>query len=192
MKFRSLLTTIIGGLSIVAATHSFAENRAGAFTATLGGGSIYFDSKRDMENTGVGFLGLGYDFTDRWGIEALLGSFHTHFRSFVDDDRSIDGTVFAIDGVYHVAPFLPHFSFVEPYVLAGVGVLGMNPSGTDPHNQGNINAGIGAEFFIHPSIAFRLEARDFYTITGAKNDAMIDAGITFFMGGCPTGPVCLK
>lgn len=190
MKFRSVIFTCVSALSLLSATHTFAENRAGAFTATIGGGTLYFDSKRDMENTGVGLIGLGYDFTDRWGIEGLLGSFHTHFRSYVQDDRTIDGTLFAIDGVYHVAPFLPHFNFVEPYVLAGVGVLGMNPSGNDAHNQGNINAGVGVEFFIHPSIAFRLEARDFYTIVGAKNDAMLDAGITFFMGGCPTGPVC--
>lgn len=186
MKLRSVIVACASFLSIVTLP-AYSESRADAFTFTLGGGTMHFASSRNMKNTGVGFLGLGYDFTDHWGIEALLGGFNTHFNSSEMDDRSISGTLFTIDGLYHFTPpTYRYLNYVEPYVLAGVGVLGMNPNGTNAHNEGNINAGLGLAFFIHPSIAFRVEARDFYTIVGGKNDYMIDGGITFLLGGCPT------
>lgn len=76
------------------------------------------------------------------------------------------------------------YRFVEPYLLAGVGVIGLNPNRNDGHNEGNMNFGIGSDFFIEKSIAFRIEARDFYTFVGGKNDILIGAGIKFLLDLC--------
>jgi hypothetical protein len=35
--------------------------------------------------------------------------------------------------------------------------------------------------FANDVIALRLEARDFYTITGGKNDFMVAGGVSFFI-----------
>jgi hypothetical protein len=67
--------------------------------------------------------------------------------------------------------------------LAGPGIIGLNPNGNDPNNEGNINAGLGTQYFVDKSFAFKVEARDFYTITGGgKNDVLIDVGVTYLFG----------
>lgn len=158
----------------------YANNRAGAITLSLAYGYDYFSDKREMQNTGLPLVILGYNFSKQWGVEALFSMFTTHFQSSVHDDRDIDGTILAFDAVYR---FLS-YRFMEPYVLAGLGAIGLNPNRNDAHNEGNINAGIGTQLFISKSIAFRLEARDFYTIVGGKNDIILDAGMTFLFDLC--------
>ena len=155
-------------------------NSAGDATVTAAGGEFFFAQKRNIENTGLAMLILGYNFTDNWGIEGLVGGFTTTFKDSVHDNREISGTLVSIDGVYHFSPY----HNVQPYVLAGVGVLGLNPNRYSANNEGNINAGVGAEFFVHPAVAFRLEGRDFYTWVGGKNDLMLDGGVTFLFDFC--------
>jgi len=167
-------------ISMVSTSSSFAGNRPGALTATLAGGYEYFASKRQIDNKGVGTVMLGYDFTDNWGIEGLLSGFHTKFKNSVNDNRQINGTLFSINGVYH---FFPE-SVIEPYLLAGAGITGMNPSRTDANNEGNINAAVGAQWFILKSVALRIEARDLYTWVGGKNDVLLNAGISVLIDMC--------
>lgn len=148
-------------------------NDKGDVTVTLGGGGIIFASKRQIDNAGIAFAALAYNLTDNWAVEALLGGFNTSLNN--SDNRTVNGTLFALDALYR---FIPQHA-LSPYVLAGVGVFGMNPNGTDANNEGNINIGVGAQYFVHPAVALRLEARDFYTLIGGKNDVMIDGGVSF-------------
>jgi len=181
MRKKSLTVLTALSLASMAFTVStYAGNRAGTASFGLGAGYDYFSSKREIKNTGIPFVQAGYNFTDRWGIEGLLGFFNTQFKQSVQDNRQINGTLVAVDGVYRL---IPYQSF-EPYLLAGVGAIGLNPNRNEAHNEGNINAGIGGEFFIEKSIAFRLEARDFYTMVGEKNDVFFDGGITFLLDLC--------
>lgn len=178
MKKSHLFIVVCAGLVSMAPAYS--GNRAGAATFTLGAGYDYLSAKREMDNTGVILVGLGYDFTDCWGIEAIVGGFNTNFKRSVHDNTEINGTLVSVDGIYR---FLP-YQFFEPYVMAGAGVIGLNPNRDDAHNEGNINAGLGTELFIDQSIAFRIEGRDFYTLQGGKNDVIVDAGITFLLDLC--------
>ncbi len=178
-KIQSFALVCVGLISI-ASSSSFAVNRPGALTVTLAGGYEYFASKRLIQNTGLGILMLGYDFTDHWGIEGLLGGFRNRFKSSAHDDRQINGTVFAIDGVYHFT----QSSMVQPYVLAGAGVTGMNPSRENANNEGNINAAVGLQLFVHKSVAFRVEARDLYTMVGGKNDVLLSGGVSMLFDLC--------
>jgi OmpA-OmpF porin, OOP family len=180
-KVYSLILACASFISLTSST-TFAETKANSITFTLGGGYYYFATKRDMDNTGIGFGGLGYNFTNHWGVEAILGGLNTHFKDSVNDDRSINGTLFSFDGVYHFSPF--YRETFEPYLMAGVGVLGLNPNRNEANNEGNINAAAGLNLFIDKIIAFRVEARDFYTIVGGKNDVMLDGGVTVFWNLC--------
>lgn len=179
-KIQSFVLACIGLLSITTCSASYVGSRGGAFTLTVGGGYDYFSSKRQIEDSGIPYLGLGFDFNRHWGIEGLLGAFNTTFKDSVGDNREINGTLFAIDGVYHFSTY----HRLEPYVLAGVGVLGLNPSRYDANNEGNVNAGLGLQLFIDPLVAFRVEARDFYTMVGGKNDVFLNGGITFYFDTC--------
>lgn len=164
-------------LTLLACQPAQAFNNAGTVSLTAGGGYDYFSSKRNVKNSGVGFGILGYNFTDHWGIEALLGFYNTHSRLAATYNQDVKGTVFAFNAAYH---FTPYGGF-QPYVLAGPGVIGMNPNGTDAHNLGNINAAVGADYFFNEIVALRVEARDFYTFVGGKNDVMASGGVTFLI-----------
>jgi len=153
----------------------YAGNAPCRATFTLGTGYEYFASKRHIDNTDVQFGELGYDFTNHWGIEGFLGFFTTNSRLAIDADKEVNGTLFAIDAVYHFAPY----HCIEPYILAGPGASSFNPNGTDANTEGNINGAVGAQIFISPCIAFRLEVRDFYTIVGGKNDVLANGGVSF-------------
>jgi hypothetical protein len=92
----------------------------------------------------------------------------------------VHGNLFLIDGIYRFSSY----HMFEPYVLAGIGVLGLKPSDTELNQQGNINAGMGTQVFLDRSIALRIEARDLYTTTGSgKNEIMLNAGISILIGG---------
>jgi OOP family OmpA-OmpF porin len=165
-------------LSLLTVT-AYAGNRPNSFTLSAGGGNIFFAPKRNVNNTGFGFAGAGYNFTYNWGIDGIIGFFTTRSNNNTANNEQVNGTLFAIDALYR----FPAFHHFEAYALAGPGVMGLSPSGNnDPNTEGNINAGLGVQYFIDYSFAFKIEARDFYTITGGKNDVLLDAGISYAFG----------
>jgi OOP family OmpA-OmpF porin len=180
MKKISSLILVCAGLISLVSSAAYAGNRPGALTLTIGGGQEYFSSKRHLDNTGVGLLEVAYDLTDHWGIEGLLGKLHTNFKGSINDDRHVNGTLFAVNGVYH---FNTDRMF-EPYVLAGAGITELNPNRFDAHDEGNVNAAVGAQIFVHKSIAFRVEARDLYTFVGGKNDVLLNGGVSILFDLC--------
>lgn len=185
MKKNYLLVVVLGFIFICNSTlfahptccHGPLHSRAGAATFTFASGYDFFSSKRHIENTTIPFVALGYDFTNRWGIEALYGFFNTNFKQSVPDDRQIRGALFAVDVLYHFCPY----KIIEPYLLGGVGITGLNPNRNWANNEGNVNVGAGFLLFASEVVALRLEARDFYTTVGAKNDIYLDGGVTFFL-----------
>jgi OmpA-OmpF porin, OOP family len=168
------VTFILMGFCAVA----HAENRAGAVSLTLGGGYEYFATKRHIQNTGMPLIALGYHLTSQWEIEGLFSVFNT--RSKTAHSKQINGNLFAIDGVYHFASY----RWIKPYVLAGPGVARLNPNRYEAHSEGYVNGGIGMQVFVDPSVAFRFEVRDLYTLTGGKNDVLLDAGVRFLLDLC--------
>ena len=179
-KMRLGLLVILSFISAIPYAPVMAANRAGAASFILGAGNYYFSSKRHIDNAGLIFVGAGYDFTDQWGIEAIASIFNTDSDNPQDNGKQVNGTLVAIDGVYHFSPY----KAIQPFITAGVGILGLSPNGNDARNEGNINAGLGAQYFVTDSISFRVDARDFYTINGGKNDVMLDAGMTFLFDLC--------
>lgn len=163
-------------------THfTVAQTRANTMTFTLGAAFESFSSKRDINNRGYPIAALGYNFTPNWGIEAMLGVFHTRFfDSAAYDNRQVSGTLFMFDGIYHI----PSQTSVEPFLIAGLGVTGLAPNRFDAKNEANFNFGLGALVFADPVVAFRLEARDIYTFIGGKNDVFFAAGVTFLLDLC--------
>jgi OOP family OmpA-OmpF porin len=166
-------------LSLLTCQSALAFNKAGDISLTAGGGYDYFSTKRHIENSGIPFGIVGYNFSDHWGIEGLLGMFHTDSHYPGDEGKEVSGTMFAVDAVYHFSPY----QFVQPYVLAGPGIMGLNPNGSDANNEGNINAAVGVQLFVNEIVAFRFEARDLYTFVGGKNDIFLSAGVTFLIAG---------
>lgn len=167
---------IICLISCITAT-SFAGNRPASLSLSAGVGDIIFPAKRHIDNAGLGFFGVGYNFSYHWGIDSILGFFTSESKRVDDYGQEINGTLFALDALYRFNPY----KNLEAYVMAGPGIIGLNPNGTDSNNEGNINAGLGVQYFFDQSLALRVEARDFYTITGGKNDVVLDGGFTYLL-----------
>ncbi len=177
-KFQFLLSAVF--ISLFLSSIAYAGNRPGALTINFGPAYEYFDSGREMQNTGVGFVAVDYDFTSNWGIEGLYGFLHTNFKKSLHDHRNISGNMLLIDGVYHY----PINEIFEPYVVAGFGLTNLNPNRNEAVNEGNLNAGLGLQLFADKRLAFKFEGRDIYVINGAKNDVMISAGVGVLFDLC--------
>lgn len=179
-KLGSLVLACVGIISTSLFAPVHAETKANSLTFTAAGGYEWFSSKRRIQNATMPYVALGYNFTEHWGIEGMLSAFNTDFTSSVPDDRQIRGNLFAIDAVYRLSPYRN----IEPYFLLGPGITGLSPNYNDGTNEGNLNAGVGALVFFSPIVALRLEARDFYTWVGGKNDYFMGGGVTFFLNLC--------
>lgn len=154
--------------------------RANSLSFTVGGGKDFFASKRRIKNAGVTFGAAGYNFTRHWGIEALVGFFNTTFTGANDTGKQTNGNLVLVDGMYHFAPY----RFVQPYILAGVGITSLSSNRTDANNQGNINAGVGLQFHVNEVVSFRVDARDLYTLIGGRNDVFVSAGVSLAVQLC--------
>lgn len=178
-KSTSITCFALTSLLLSPLVHAYG-NEAGDLSISAGGGYYYFDGKREINNHGLPFGIVGFNMSDRWSMEAMLGGFVTTFKDSAHDDREINATLFTIDALYRFGDFC----MIEPYVFAGVGVLGLSHNRYDANNEGNINAGVGAQYFIADTLAFRADVRDLYTITGGKNDVMVNFGMTVLFSLC--------
>lgn len=179
-KVHSLVLACVGVASIAAFSAANADHRTGSTSVTIGSGYDYFASKRQLQNSAYPFVAVGYDFNPTWSAELFYTHFYTEFNRSTGDTRNVNATLLNVDGVYR----FDVNSIFKPFVLAGIGITGLNPNRNAANNEGNANAGVGVELFIHPSIAFRADARDAYTIVGGKNDMSLNIGITALFGGC--------
>ncbi len=173
--FKNLRWFVLGWL-MINSSQIFAANHAGDFSLALNAGYEFFAAKRNIENTAVPYGVLGYNFTDQWGIEGLIGFLTTNSTNGSNNSQQIKGALYAVDGSYR---FTPYQEIFQPFILAGVGVTHLNPNASSAHDEGNINAGVGADIFFYPSIAYRFEIRDFYTLIGGKNDVLAAFGVNF-------------
>ncbi len=112
---RVLFIVMVMMLLIMAAVATAAAaNRAGSFTLTPNVGGFLFDSGLDLEDEITFGLGFGYNYTDRFGVEAALNYVDTEVDGISND---VEGYFYRMDALYH---FLPDQQLV-PYVAAGLG-----------------------------------------------------------------------
>lgn len=179
MKKIYCLLTCIGSCALINISPAFAGNKPGAITTTISGAYYSFAPSRRLENTAIPNIALAYNIDKHWAIEAGMGIINTDQKPSLGE-RGVHGMLYAIDGIYR---FKKHNRF-EPYVIAGIGMLGLKPNTNNVEHQGNINAGIGAQYFFGENVALRGELRDVYGTTGAaENDIMINFGVSFLFGG---------
>lgn len=162
----------------------YAENRPGALTLTVADAYYRFDHRRNLNNGNMPNLALAYNATERWAIEAGAGIINTNPKPAANNDnRGVQGQLYTLDGIYRLTPSKAFY----PYIIAGIGILGLKPVTREAEHQANFNAGIGTQLFFSDSIALRGEVRDLFTTTGsAKNDVMANIGVSILFGGTRT------
>jgi hypothetical protein len=160
----------------------FAGNEPGVFTVTLADAYYHFSAKRHLDNAAMPNIALAYNFNSQWAAEFNMGVLNTDQSNSAE--LGVHGFLYTLDGIYR---FMPRQHF-EPYVLAGIGILGLKPNGNSATHQGSVNAGVGVQFFADDAIALRGEVKDLYTLSGGQNDWMVNVGVSFLMGSASPQP----
>jgi len=176
MNQRKWLWVGIGFLALTGSSITLAGNRPGALTLSLGDAYYHFANKRNLNNPSLPNIAVDYNFDEHWAAELGVGIINTTTTSYhFSSNHGVHGFLYTADGLYR----FKSYKRFEPYVLAGLGVIGLKPNGSETVDQGNLNAGIGTQLFATDSLAFRAEVRDLYTISGGKNDYMLNLSINF-------------
>jgi hypothetical protein len=167
---------MIGFVCILLAVQvAWANNTAAAITVTPTLGMDFFASKRDLNTASVlPAMALTYNVDDTWAIEGFYGALNTSYHSD-SHTGSVNGHLYLVDGLYRFQAK----GRCQPYLTGGLGVLYLNPNGTDAANQGNINIGAGTQLFFAENIALRGDIKDLYTMSGGKNDVLVSLGVSF-------------
>lgn len=184
MKKRNKWLTSISLVALIGSNIAVAGNRPGAASLTFGDAFYKFDSKRHVDSTSMPNVELAYNISDDWAVEGTVGVLNSELTANLDtndlEGDPVHGFLYTINGIYR----LPTYKIVEPYVTAGIGDIGLKPSGTEATQQGLINGGIGAQAFFDKSLALRAEFREIFTTTGSGfNDYFVNFGISYLIGG---------
>jgi OmpA-OmpF porin, OOP family len=184
MKLNSRLQVWVSLMVLMGSSSVIAGNRPGAVSLTFADAYYKFDSKRHVNSTSMPNFSLAYNVSDHWGIEGTVGVLNSHLSTDLETGEvsgdPVHGMLYTINGLYRFVPY----KIIEPYVTAGIGDIGVKPSGNEPVQEGLVNAGVGAHVFFDKSLALRAEFRELYTTTGTGfNDYFVNVGISYLIGG---------
>lgn len=150
MTIRTFSICLMAALCVTAtASAAIKEDRA---SLTFGISDYHFDSKMQGSNRTLYTFGLGYDWTQQWGAELVIGRFKSR-RTWNDD--SLEGTEWSVTGVRHYC----EKSNVVPFVLAGVGYQSVDQVASKNLGSRFAQAGVGIKYFFAPTWSFRVDAR---------------------------------
>ncbi|MBI9076000.1 MAG: outer membrane beta-barrel domain-containing protein [Desulfatibacillum sp.] len=141
-----------------------------------------FDCPECLDNDWYFGLRGGYNFTEHWGIEGLLGYVPAESNAHSYDGQDVDVYRYGLEGLYH---FMPKSKFV-PFVAVGIGGKRVDgPSGYDDDNRGMFDYGVGFKYFASKNVALRADVRHdlYYESDDLDNNLEYTAGLTILFGG---------
>ena len=138
---------------------------SGRFEPSVGAGVLFSPmitgKGRPTENYALGDAQVGYMVTDLWGEGFLRGNFELAVEAFGAGIFSGTGNYVAGGTLWFRYNFVPHDWRVLPYAQVGGGLTSMD---IDHRYDGmnfnfNVDAALGARYFIEPRLAVNLEYR---------------------------------
>jgi len=151
------LSSIVAAALVISATAAFGAVKEGQFSISPVAGGYTFDHRQDLETSPVYGLRGGYNFTKRFGIEALF--------DYADTEQKKNGKGLQGDGIsmfryggellYHM---WPDNNFV-PYLAAGYSAMSFKGGGAGNKARGVYDYGLGAKYFLNDSFALRGDVR---------------------------------
>jgi OOP family OmpA-OmpF porin len=164
------------------------EIKAGSVEFSPFVGINIFENRQNLDNMPVFGGRIGYNITNRFGIEAA----GEYVRSSVDDKSKkfssegqftspIDGvniTFYHLDLLYH---FFPDGDF-NPFIAAGYGAVNYSPK-INNKNMSVINFGVGAKYWLSDMIALRVDIRDNMVFDEQINNIQATFGAVLALGG---------
>ncbi len=172
---RALLTLGALAIATLLSTAAFAENRSGALVVSPVIGGYHFDSKHNIDPNVLYGLKVGYNFTDRLGLEAMLHYVHSlSWKNGPTSERAVDILNARLEALYH---FFPKNDFV-PFLAAGYGAM------TSVYDTGVFSYGIGAKYALKEDVDLRADLRHLIIDSGESLDNYeATIGLAFQFGG---------
>jgi OOP family OmpA-OmpF porin len=160
------------------AVNGMSEIRKGSVSLNPNIGGYIFQGGQHIDDDLTYGLGLGYSFTENWGVEGNFNYVNTDSNADSSDGEKVEAYLYRLDAVYH---FMPENKLV-PYLSAGVGAIRING---DIDNKGSdplLDLGGGIKYFITENLAVRGDVRQI--ITDDPNYNLIyTVGLTYLFGG---------
>lgn len=166
---------------------AFSENRGGAITVSPMIGYYHFDNDQPWRDTKIYTLGLGYNFTEHWQMEASA--------AVADDVYSRVGAAHIPDMFFLKTDLLYHLNPSDLsvfYLAGGVGRWSVNPSSGYSFSEEFVNYGAGMNIDIFPGLPVRIDVRHvlFWSETMQdKRNVTYSIGINSQFGGVKPKPV---
>jgi len=167
MKIRILFLCMVGMVTLYTSDLN-AQVKPDSLTLSPSIGSYFFDGDQNLLNTITYGASLGYNFTERWGIESSFNYLKTEAEIGGAD---VDGYLVRVEGLYN---FTPQKRWT-PYFAVGFGGLK-----ADQH-YGTADYGLGFKYFFNEKVAFRSDIRHVLLFPG--NNLLYTIGLSFVFGG---------
>lgn len=147
---KQLLPLAVLTAATLCATPALAGNKAETLSFTPFVGGFHFDPTSHLDPAIIYGAKVGYNFTERLGIDGVF-EYGKTTRSRSDDISVLD---YRLEGIYHMLPK----NRLVPYLAVGYGGLRFKDNSTDMHS-GVFDYGVGAKYFISDTYAIRGDAR---------------------------------
>ena len=161
---------------------AFSETYEHGLTISPSFGRIYFDNDRQLDDTNIVSIGLGYQFTPNFELEMTYAENKTDIHDA--NNHHIDYSHYRLDGLFNLVTG-PKFT---PYLALGAGQHNFESSTTDD-NLNFLNFGFGAKAWLSNNVAVRADLREFINTEdqfGEKpRDTALTVGLTYAFGRGP-------
>lgn len=163
-----LVAGLVLALSLLPST-SQAELKSGKVTLSPMLGGIVMEGDQKVDNGMAYSLGLGYNITKAFGLEAVLAGANLEEEV---TDSSVDLLAYRLDALYHFSPD----SALVPYAALGVGGYDL-----DGDSEFMANYGLGLLYFFAENVALRADVRHLLVTneTNLDHNLLYTAGLKF-------------
>ena len=187
-----LLATVC---SLFLGGNAVAESRSGAFTVSPMVGYHVIDGGMDLDDAAVFGLGLGYNVSPEWALEADLR--YTPTETDTANSVDIDIWTVSLGALYHFSPE----AVLTPYLSFGAGLMVYDIDNTSSNDEDVFGYyGGGVKYSLSRSTALRLDARHLLDYRSDSDGSTHDdtnwrhhfqamAGLTFQFGSASAATV---
>jgi OOP family OmpA-OmpF porin len=151
-----------------------------------------FDDRQNIDEDLLGGLALGYNFTERIGVElmanASIWDLDYNYRdpgTCLCEKEDVAVQLFHGDLLYH---FQPEKQLV-PYLAAGAGGIWFDYETFDDEDSVLLNYGGGVKYFLTERTMLRGDIRHIHSLEESDNNMAVSLGLTFQFGGTSREPV---
>lgn len=168
---------VVLALALGCGASSGAETTDSRFFLSPFLGKYGFQNDQQLEQGNLLGTGLGYNLSDSWALEGLIGYIDSRKDSGTPD---VNGTMYRLDALYN---FQVRDRLV-PYVAAGFGRLSLEPDNAARDDSSQWNLGGGLKYRITDRLLLRGDVR-YLRSQNDLNNSSFTLGINYLFGGEP-------